>query len=209
MQADGTIGSKDATKVYPVDGGPAVPVNPPVTTNNNNNNGGGRGRGEVAGMILSQVLSNLPQRGGQVFESAPVMQSAPVQYIESAPAPVYAPQEVEVETATADLVLVDIKLVSEATALAGPAYSLTFSNQGLAATSKFVAAAILSDDGSANLESPKAAVQVPGMRSGETREITLRLPRGESNFLVLALDLNDTVTESDKDNNIAVVERAE
>ncbi len=118
---------------------------------------------------------------------------APVrQVVNSAPA-------LDTETSTADLGLVDVKLIVEqATALAGPAYSLKFSNQGLAATSKFTAAAIMSDDGTATAESPKAAVEVPECQLARHGEITLRLPRGESKFLVLALDMNDDVTEFDK-----------
>lgn len=174
---------------------------------------------EKAAAIVGSVLSNLPrpqQRPAPAFQSVPVVQTqyipaaAPVQYVESAPQVISVPAEsprIETEASLADLVLVDIALTAEATALAGPSYTLTFANQGLAGSPKFAAAAILSSDGSVAADAPKALVEVPGMAAGETKEIVLRLPRGESQYLVLALDLNDNVSETDKANNVAVLER--
>jgi hypothetical protein len=193
------------TGLAAVPGAAPLPL-PPVGTQN----------GDQALQIVDTVLTNLPVLGSlggngggmpsQVIQDSP----APAQFAAPAPqAEEPPPAAAETETPLADLVLVDVELAEEATGLAGPAYRLRFMNQGLAATPKFIAAAITSNDGNAAADAPRAVVEVPGMAAGEDRAMVLRLPRGKSKYLILALDLKGAVAETDKDNNVALVERGE
>jgi hypothetical protein len=106
-----------------------------------------------------------------------------------------------------DLVLEDVHLAAEPTKLAGPAYSVRFRNQGLANAGKFVVAAVASQDGQYNDQLPRAVLEVPGLAAGQSKDAVLRLPRGEFGFLILYLDAGNTVVETDKTNNAAVIER--
>jgi hypothetical protein len=192
----------------------------------------GRGRG---GFPIPFPLPQLPSRpipsgGGASVPVDPVVVSAPapsaevpVQYNEpAAPAPVRqtAARPVVVETAKADLVLEDLEYVEAPTLFVGPAYRVKFRNQGSAPTDKFHVALVAGLGDQMNENSPQAFVEVEGLASGQIGEATIRLPRTSLKLsgangqptvfthLLVAIDADDTVKESDESNNDATVERA-
>jgi hypothetical protein len=79
----------------------------------------------------------------------------------------------------------------------------------------FAAAGSLSDD------APRAVIEVPGLSAGETKEMALRLPvsamrlvssngqQGAFDRLLVLVDPDDAVVESDKTNNLAGIDRAD
>lgn len=121
--------------------------------------------------------------------------------------------------ASVDLVLEDVQLIEPATLLVGPAYRVKFRNQGLTAAGKFRVAIVAGLDGQASEQSPKTLVDVPGLASSEASEVTVRLPvsamklagaGGQATVfthLLVAADFDNGLTESDKTNNVAVIER--
>jgi hypothetical protein len=123
-------------------------------------------------------------------------------------------------TAAADLVLEDVQYVEPATLLVGPAYRVKFRNQGAEAVGTFRVALFAGMDGRVSEDAPRATVEVPGLAGGESRELTLRLPRTAMTLtsaatgrpaafthLFVAVDLDNGVNESDETNNVAIVER--
>ena len=139
--------------------------------------------------------------------------------VNSAPVVVPASATVDYGTARVDLVLEDVQYVEPATMLVGPAYRVKFRNQGLSAVGKFRVALVASIDGQASEQSPKALVEVAGLASGESSEVTVRLPvtamklagtDGKTTIfthLLVAADFDNSVVESDKTNNVAIIER--
>jgi hypothetical protein len=119
-----------------------------------------------------------------------------------------------------DLVLEDVKLASPATLVAGPAYTVTFRNQGTANAGKFLVSIAAGFNSTIKANDPRVKVDVPALAAGEVRKVTLRLPqkamrvddigRGLAPFryLLVAIDPTNAVTESDKTNNTAILERA-
>ncbi len=160
--------------------------------------GGGGGGGGGGGFVDGGGGAPLPVAAPQPVQAPP--QPLPQQTYEVA-------RPIQPETGSVDVVLEDAKLVSEATKLAGPAYSVTFRNQGLAPSGRFLVAAVTSQDGQYDENAPKAVLDVPGLASGESKDVVLRLPRVEFKYLILVVDANGDLTESDKTNNAAVVER--
>lgn len=122
-------------------------------------------------------------------------------------------------TARVDLVLEDVQFMEPATLLVGPAYRVKFRNQGLTAAGKFRVGLVAAVDGQATEQSPKALVDVAGLASGSATEVTIRLPvtamkltgsNGQSTVfthLLVAADFDNSVIESDKTNNVAIIER--
>jgi hypothetical protein len=115
-----------------------------------------------------------------------------------------------------DVVLEDVELAGEATLVAGPAYAVRFRNQGLQSTGKFVVLVAASLDGRLAQDAPKAVIEVPGIEGGKGIELMLRLPKtalqmnegkGFSHLIVM-VDAKNSLVESDKSNNGAVLERA-
>lgn len=139
--------------------------------------------------------------------------------VNSAPVVVPASATVDYGTARVDLVLEDVQYVEPATMLVGPAYRVKFRNQGLSPVGKFRVALVASIDGQASEQSPKALVDVAGLASGESSEVTVRLPvtamklaaaDGKATIfthLLVAADFDNSVVESDKTNNVAIIER--
>jgi len=138
-----------------------------------------------------------------------------------APAPVMTASAVApAADASVDLVLEDVKLAAPATLVAGPAYTVTFRNQGTAPAGKFEVAILAGLDGKLIDDAPRAVVEVASLAAGEAKQVTLRLPQkalklaradGTSTaftHLFVAVDLMNTVAETDKTNNTAIVERA-
>jgi hypothetical protein len=112
--------------------------------------------------------------------------------------------------------LEDVTVFEDATLVAGPAYSVRFRNQGLAASGKFVVAAAASLDGQVRPTAPQVSLEVPPLYPGEMRELVLRLPAAAMKMgvagtpfsnLIVKVDAADAVGELDKTNNSAVVER--
>jgi hypothetical protein len=192
------IPGKTDGKTPPVPNTPPVPDTPPVLSEPPVGGVGGWGR--VVG-----VLSNLPVGGGfgggggQMISSAPASYESPVQYTAAPP--------VTADAGGVDLVLEDAKLFEDATLVAGPAYSVRFRNQGISSSARFVVAIAASGDGKLSPLAPKATMEVPGLLAGESRELTLRLPRCEFSYLIISVDSTDVVRESDESNNGAVLAR--
>jgi CARDB len=150
----------------------------------------------------------------------PTYPSYPTQTVVVAPA-----AEAQVATSpaagSADLLLEDVQLVEGATILVGPAYRVKFRNQGQNATADFRVGLVATMGSEPSEKSPQAAVQVSGLAGGQSGEVTIRLPKsamqlvstaGQSaafTHLLVAVDFDGTVNESDKTNNLAVLERAQ
>jgi hypothetical protein len=119
-----------------------------------------------------------------------------------------------------DLVLEDVKLAAPATLVAGPAYTVTLRNQGMAPAGQFVVAVLAGLDGKLAQNAPRGGIEVSSLAAGEVKEVTLRLPQKALQFagpdgqptafthLFVAVDPMNAVAETDKTNNTAVVERA-
>jgi subtilase family serine protease len=121
-----------------------------------------------------------------------------------------------------DLVLEDMQVAERATLVAGPAYRVKFRNQGLQAAGQFRVALFATADGQVTDESPKALLDVPGLAAGQSAEVVLRLPAASMKMvsvstgqavafskLLVAVDFDNTISESDETNNVAVVDRTD
>jgi subtilase family serine protease len=132
---------------------------------------------------------------------------------------VAAPETVKPVVSGADLVLEDIRLASPATLVAGPAYTVKFRNQGTADAANFQVGLLVGLDGKLTDDAPRAIVEVKSLAAGEVKEVTLRLPQNALmlagpdgrptafTHLFVAVDLMNTVAETDETNNTAIVER--
>jgi CARDB len=127
-----------------------------------------------------------------------------------------------IETGPTDLLLEDLQYVEPATQLVGPAYRVKFRNQGMSAVGQFRVALVAAAGGKASKNSPRAVVEVAGLAAGHAGEVTMRLPKTaltplstsasqptRVTHLLVVVDLDGTVNESDKTNNFAIVERAQ
>lgn len=154
----------------------------------------------------------VPIPGRAVIIERPVVVAQPV--VVGAAAPVAA--------GSPDLVLEDLKLMSPATSIAGPAYRLKFRNQGTGAAGNFQVAMLAGFAGNLADDAPRAVVEVPGLFAGESLEVTLRLPASAMRMahadyprpvacthLYVGVDFQASVAEVDETNNIAVVPRSE
>jgi len=210
------------------------------TNQNSGSNGGGgtSGGGNTAGSTTSGSTSKKPNKccpmpipfpfplptggcdddggytGGDV---SPAIYNAD----EPAPAPVTtASATAPLADTGIDLVLEDVKLAAPATLVAGPAYTVTFRNQGTADAGKFQVAIAAGFNQQLKGNDPRAMIEILSLAAGEVKEVTLRLPhramlveddgRGLVSFryLTVAIDATNVVAETDKTNNTAVVERA-
>ncbi len=122
-------------------------------------------------------------------------------------------------TGSADLVVEDIHAVQPATLIAGPAYSVTFRNQGTAAAGHFRVGLFAALEGKV-ADGAQATVDVAGLAAGQSRQVTLRLPVAAMQIvsvstsqpsafdkLMVAVDTDNSIEETDKTNNVAVVDR--
>jgi hypothetical protein len=157
---------------------------------------------------------------GQGYNAPIYVSSPPVVINEVVPVSAQMPTSAtSYGTARVDLLLEDVQLVEPATMLVGPAYRVKFRNQGLTAAGKFRVAIVAGLDGQASEQSPKTLIDVAGLASGEASEVTVRLPvsamklasaNGQATVfthLLVAADFDNSLTESDKTNNVAVIER--
>jgi len=156
----------------------------------------------------------------------PVVSEAPVVVQQPAAAPIASAVETAPSltsgTVNVDLVLEDVELAEEATKLVGPAYRVKFRNQGTNPVGKFRVAVVAGIDGQTTKDSPRAALEVNGLAGGQVGEVTIRLPKtamrlvsassGEPTaftHLLVAVDCDNAIRESDKNNNVAMIERTE
>ncbi len=128
--------------------------------------------------------------------------------------------ETPVAASGVDLVLEDVKLAAPATLVAGPAYTVKFRNQGTLAAGKFKVAIFAGLSDKPTADAPRAMVEVKSLAAGEVKEVTLRLSAKAMRMvaaknaqpsafthLFVAVDLTNTVAETDETNNTAAVER--
>jgi len=162
----------------------------------------GGGWGSRVGGVFSQ--RPFPGYGGGYISG----NAAATPVYEAAPPVAYAAPQPVTTAGNADLVLEDVRMVADATLVAGPAYQVRFRNQGMAAAGTFVVAAVTSTDGQFNPEAPRAMLEVPSLAAGEMREVVLRVPRTQFSHLILMVDATSSVSELDETNNNAVIERA-
>ncbi len=120
-----------------------------------------------------------------------------------------------------DLVLEDIQQAAPATLVAGPAYKVTFRNQGTEAAGKFQVGIFAGLDSKLAKQAPRAIVEVASLAAGEVKTVMLRLPQkalrlnnsGDKplafTHLFVVVDVKNAVPETDKANNAAFVARAD
>ncbi len=121
-----------------------------------------------------------------------------------------------------DLVLEDVKYVEPATETAGPAYRMKLRNLGARAAGKFRIGAFAERDGKLSDDAPRVVAEIASLPAGEVSEVTLRLPLSAVRFvsassgtpvafdqLLVVVDLDNAIVESDKSNNVASLERTE
>jgi hypothetical protein len=122
----------------------------------------------------------------------------------------------------ADLALEDVKFVEPATETAGPAYRLKFRNRGTRAAGKFRIGAFAERDGKLSDDAPQTVTEVANLAAGQDGEVTLRLPLAAVRLvssasaegvafdqLLVVIDLDDSVVESEKSNNVASLNRTD
>jgi hypothetical protein len=162
----------------------------------------------------------MPYPSGPVFGGGYSDEVSPATYTSDDSSVTDASATSAVADSGIDLVLEDIKLSAPATLVAGPAYTVTFRNQGTADAGKFQVAIAAGFNQQLNGNDPKVAIEIPSLAAGEAKQVTLRLPHRallvEDNgkglvpfrYLTVAIDATGAVPETDKANNSAVVERA-
>ncbi|WP_428306906.1 hypothetical protein [Lacipirellula sp.] len=170
-----------------------------------------------AGTVRS-IVANRPVSGGGMV-AAPAMEYASVPaeeaFIEAAPAEAV---ETFAAMSNADLVLEDLQLVANATAIAGPAYRVQFRNQGSASAGDFYVVVLAGVAATPTEDAPRAVLHVASVAPGEAVEAVLRLPAAAMRMtdasgahqamthLFVSLDFTDAIAEVDETNNLAVVE---
>ena len=120
-----------------------------------------------------------------------------------------------------DLVLEDVGFLEPATVTVGPLYMVKVRNQGTKASDKFRVGAFAQLEGELSDDAPRSVTEVTSLGAGELASVTLRLPAsamklistssaGSAAFdqLLVVVDLDDVVTEIEKSNNVANLDRA-
>ena len=114
-----------------------------------------------------------------------------------------------------------MQLAAPATLVAGPAYTVTFRNQGTAPAGKFQVGIFAGLNGKLAKRAPRAVVEVASLAAGEVKTVTLRLPQRSLRLnsadnkpvgfthLFVIVDVKNAVPETDKSNNAAIVARAD
>ena len=121
-----------------------------------------------------------------------------------------------------DLVLEDVKYVEPATETAGPVYRMKVRNLGARAAGKFRIGAFAERDGKLSDDAPQVVKEIASLPAGGVSEVTLRLPLSAVRFvstssvepvafdqLLVVVDLDNSIVESDKSNNVASLERTD
>jgi len=215
-------GKVDPGKGTPTDPGKGTPTTPTNPTTPTTPTDPGMGKGKHCGPGFPWWLGAVGGFGGG-YGGYPVY-TQPVTVVET-PVPVAAPLETsqlaQADTGSVDLVLEDVRLVERASIVAGPSYAVRFRNQGTADAGKFRVAIFAGLTGSPNDKAPRTIVEVPHLAAGGSSELTLRLPasamrlvssegtQGAFDQLLVVVDPDDAVVESEKTNNLAAVDRAD
>lgn len=138
------------------------------------------------------------------------------------PKPTPPPALAAVAAGDVDLVLEDVKYIEPATDTVGPTYRMKLRNLGARAAGKFRIGAFAERDGKLSDDAPKVVTEIASLPAGEVSEVTLRLPLSAVRFvgtssadpvafdqLLVVVDLDNSIVESDKSNNVASLERTE
>jgi len=137
------------------------------------------------------------------------------------PAATDAPTTIPTAPLGVDLVLEDVQQASPATLVAGPAYKVTFRNQGTEPAGKFQVGIFAGLNGKLAKAAPRAVVEVASLAAGEVKTVTLRLPQTALRLmdagnkpaaftdLFVIVDVKNAVAEADKTNNVAMVAQAD
>lgn len=138
------------------------------------------------------------------------------------PKPTPAPVAAAATAGDVDLVLEDVKYIEPATETAGPAYRMKLRNLGARAAGKFRIGAFAERDGKLSDDAPQAVAEIASLPAGQVSEVTLRLPVTAVRLvnttssepvafdqLLVVVDLDNAIVESDKSNNVASLERTE
>jgi subtilase family serine protease len=111
------------------------------------------------------------------------------------------------------LVADDVKLITPATAEAGPAYRVKFHNEGTGPANEFNVTVYRTIDGRLS-DDARTNVDVPALAAGQASEVTVRLPLsttkattgGAVGRLVISIDPDNAVVETNKSNNLLFVD---
>jgi hypothetical protein len=122
----------------------------------------------------------------------------------------------------ADLVLEGVKFFEPATDSLGPSFRVTFRNQGIGAAGRFRIGAFAERDDKLSDDAPHVVTEVASLAAGATSEVTMRLPLAAVRLtsasapdpvpfdqLLVVIDLDDSVVESEKGNNVLDLKRTE
>ncbi len=171
----------------------------------------------------TQVAATIPAATTPAAQSVPAPTAAPgtTQLASFQTTAASAVPSAPAAASNVDLVLENVTLSQPATLVAGPAYQVQFRNQGTQPAGSFSVAILALVDGTSLEDAPRALVNVPGLAAGEAATVTLRLPQAATRMvstasstptmftrLVVGLDVEGTLPESDKTNNAAVIDRA-
>ena len=166
-------------------------------------------------VVAIPMSPSAPAQNAQTSQTNPPG-TAPVEASQSASA------SVGTDAGNVDLVLEDVKLVAPATDTTGPAYRIKLRNQGSRAAGKFRIGAFAERDDKLSDDTPHVVNEVAGLPGGKVSEVVMRLPlaavrnlstvaaeqMGFDHLLVI-VDLDDAIVESEKSNNVADIKRVE
>jgi hypothetical protein len=168
------------------------------------------------------IKSPAPAVAGAAVAGAAVAGAAIAAPAVAGPKPNPAPIATAATAGDVDLVLEDVKYIEPATETAGPAYRMKLRNQGARAAGKFRIGAFAEREGKLSDDAPQVVTEIASLPAGGVRELTLRLPVSAVRFvttsssepvafdqLLVVVDLDNSIVESDKSNNVASLERTE
>lgn len=163
-----------------------------------------------------------PPGPSQPVADQPVKAPAPRPAVAGAVAGATVAGAVAATAGDVDLVLEDVKYIEPATETAGPVYRMKLRNLGARAAGKFRIGAFAERDGKLSDDAPQVVTEIASLPAGGVSEVTLRLPLSAVRFvstssvepvafdqLLVVVDLDNSIVESDKSNNVASLERTE
>jgi hypothetical protein len=127
--------------------------------------------------------------------------------------PIVVTPPVQNVPATIDLQIVDVRIVDagDPSRNLGPRYRLVFGNAGTLPAGNFQLLAMASRDGTPNTASPAATAEVVALAPNEVLAVDVRLPMtadlSSMGALIVVLDSAVQVTETDEQNNVAILDR--
>jgi len=121
-----------------------------------------------------------------------------------------------------DLVLESIELIKQKDPTSRPLYRVRFRNVGTTPAGRFRIGLVAGFENRSIEESPRAVAEVAGLGPSQVGEVQLSLPKespqvvgtssadaDDFSFLAAAVDVDESVKETDKTNNVASVARSE